>query len=90
MFNANEAGLSMNEQETPHMTTMTENLNLQRALLRRLRSLGGVDVLDNTRVSRIEKEVEGGGWPIVHTSDGRQIRTRLLVRALMPICSMDR
>lgn len=64
------------------MATMTENLNLQRALLRSLADLGGVNVLDNTKVSKIEKEEGEGGWPIVHTSDGRQIRARLLVRII--------
>ena len=61
------------------MSTMTENLNLQRALLRSLDNRGGVEILDNTRVSKIEKDTENGGWPIVHTSQGGALRARLLV-----------
>lgn len=82
VFNSNDLDLSTNGQEPSHIATMTENLNLQRALLQSLGNLGGVDILDNTKVSRIEKEADDGGWPIVHTSDGRKIRTRLLVSCM--------
>lgn len=63
------------------MARLTENLNLQRALLRHLDLMPGVQVFDKVKVSSIEQERrEGGrGWPLVHLSDGRTLRTRLLV-----------
>lgn len=62
------------------MSQMTENLNLQRALLRNLDSSGSpVDITDNVKVASIQKDSERGGWPVVHTSNGRTLRTRLLV-----------
>ncbi|EPQ56623.1 ubiquinone biosynthesis hydrox [Gloeophyllum trabeum ATCC 11539] len=66
----------------PQMARMTENLNLQRALLRHLSSVSEVQLLDKTKVSSIIREDrEGGGWPLVHLSDGRVLRARLLIGA---------
>lgn len=71
------------------MSTMVENLNLQRAAWRRIEELQkgekvkGVEVLDRTRVEGIERG-ERGGWPVVslRAADGkeRKLRARLLVR----------
>lgn len=62
------------------MATLTENLNVQRGLLRSLTLRPGVEVADNVKVNAIEKEErEGGGWPIVRLSNGRTLRARLLV-----------
>ena len=71
----------MNPGETRQMARLTENLNLQRALLRHLASLPEVQLLDKVKVQSIQQEERegGGGWPLVHLSDGRILRTRLLV-----------
>ena len=61
------------------MAFLTENLNLQRALLRRLESVQEIKLLDNVKVSSIQRDKERGGWPLVHLSDGKVMRTRLLV-----------
>lgn len=62
------------------MARLTETLNLQRGLLRRLRELPNVTLLDNTKVINIfEDDIPGGGWPIVQLSDGVALRARLLV-----------
>ena len=63
------------------MARLTENLNLQRGLLRHLDSTSTVQVLDNVKVQSIVREERegGGGWPLVHLSDGRVLRARLLV-----------
>ncbi|OSD05256.1 ubiquinone biosynthesis hydrox [Trametes coccinea BRFM310] len=70
--------------DTPsRMSTMTENLNLQRALLHHLRGASAVEIADKVKVQSIQREERegGGGWPLVHLSDGRVLRTRLLVGA---------
>jgi len=58
---------------------MTENLNLQRGLLRHLSQIPEVQLLDNVRVTAIEKENGAHGWPSVRLSNGQTFRTRLLV-----------
>jgi len=66
------------------LSRLTENLNLQRALLRQLDAIPTIEIVDNVKVTSITREAEdsdGGGWPLVHISDGRVIRTRLLVGA---------
>ncbi|KAI0761847.1 ubiquinone biosynthesis hydrox [Trametes elegans] len=64
------------------LSRLTENLNLQRALLRRLDEAAAVETLDKVKVQSIQREErEGGGWPLLHLSDGRVLRTRLLVGA---------
>ena len=72
----------MNDEHAPYLTTIAENLNLQRALIRSLDSIGGVEILDNIKVSSIQKDSENGGWPIVHTSNGSVLRARLLVSCI--------
>ena len=61
------------------MSRMTENLNLQRGLLKYLAQIPEVQLLDNVRVTDIEKEDGGNGWSLVRLSNGRTFRTRLLV-----------
>lgn len=64
------------------MARLTENLNLQRALLRQLDSVGGsLELLQKVKVESIQREdKEGGhGWPLVRLSDGSTLRARLLV-----------
>lgn len=66
------------------MATLTENLNLQRALLQHLHSTSTVELMDKVKVqSIVQDEQEGGGWPLVHLSDGRILRARLLVSSIM-------
>ena len=82
-FSASELGLEpgMDSGETRQMAQLTENLNLQRAFLRHLSTVPEVQLLDKVKVDSIQREdrEEGGGWPLVHLSDGRILRTRLLV-----------
>jgi len=62
------------------MARMTENLNLQRGLLRLLDNVPVVDFIDKTRVTSIDRESQNyGTWPIVNLSNGRRLRARLLV-----------
>ncbi|KAJ6621397.1 ubiquinone biosynthesis hydrox [Mycena sp. CBHHK59/15] len=63
------------------MARITENLNLQRGLLRHLSSFPEVEILDKTKVQSIENPEGLGGWPLVHLDDGRVLRSRLLVGA---------
>lgn len=70
--------------ESSEMARLTENLNLQRALLRQLDSVGGsLELLQKVKVESIQREdKEGGhGWPLVRLSDGSTLRARLLVGA---------
>ncbi|GAA5846425.1 hypothetical protein JCM9279_001371 [Rhodotorula babjevae] len=74
-----------------HMSTLLENLNLQRAALRRIaecvRDRGArVELLDGRRVEGIERGE--GGWPVVRVGaqkgaggGGRRLRARLLIGA---------
>lgn len=73
-------------QYAPEMARLTENLNLQRALLRRLQSQDvHVTFLDKTRVASIVSEQPLGSssspWPVVQTNTNRCLRARLLVGA---------
>ncbi|KIL69434.1 hypothetical protein M378DRAFT_190562 [Amanita muscaria Koide BX008] len=78
-FDASEMGLPKPDLG---MARLTENLNLQRALLRHLKHNGGIEMLDNTRVDSIERDTaENGGWPLVHLNNNRTLRARLLVGA---------
>ncbi|GAA5886474.1 hypothetical protein JCM16303_001422 [Sporobolomyces ruberrimus] len=69
------------------MATLTENLNLQRAALKRIEETGNVELIDQMRVESIVKSSkEEGGWPVVNLAnkDGtvkRSIRARLLIGA---------
>lgn len=61
------------------MARLTENLNLQRALLLRLGKMTDqVSLLDKTKVESIARE-GADSWPVVHLSDGSAVRARLLV-----------
>ncbi|KAG9128245.1 putative ubiquinone biosynthesis monooxygenase [Ceratobasidium sp. 392] len=61
------------------MASMTENLNLQRGILKRLGELSSVELLDTVKVDSIEHGPgEGNNWPILKTSNGRSLRCRLL------------
>jgi len=63
---------------------MTENLNIQRALLRHLDQYPGVELMDKTKVEAIEADTpEAGEWPVVTVSNGRTLRARLLVREMV-------
>ncbi|KAJ7115878.1 ubiquinone biosynthesis hydrox [Mycena epipterygia] len=63
------------------MARMTENLNLQRGLLRNLHGIPEVSILDKTKVQTIDQAECPGGWPLVHLDNGRVLRSRLLVGA---------
>ena len=68
------------------LSRLTENLNLQRGLLRHLSRFPEVQLLDKVKVqSIIREEREENAWPLVHLSDGRVIRTRLLVSTYMHV-----
>ncbi|KAJ7733227.1 ubiquinone biosynthesis hydrox [Mycena maculata] len=62
------------------MARMTENLNLQRGLLRHLANIPQVQILDKSRVQSIDL-AEGSSWPLVRLDNGRVLRSRLLVGA---------
>ncbi|KAJ2919548.1 hypothetical protein MD484_g874, partial [Candolleomyces efflorescens] len=64
------------------MSRMTENLNLQRGLLRHLEGLPQVQLLQKTKVQSITRNSnEEQSWPLVHLDNGRVLRSRLLVGA---------
>jgi len=68
------------------MSRLTENLNLQRALLRHLNCDSVVELLDKTKVSSIVRDSEEkGGWPLVNLDNARTLRARLLVFVPVPI-----
>ena len=74
---------------SPAIATMTENSNLQRALLQRVSELAAFDTFDSTKVASIEpgpaessqESLDLSSFPIVTLSTGRQITARLLVGA---------
>ncbi|KAJ7155492.1 ubiquinone biosynthesis hydrox [Mycena crocata] len=63
------------------MARMTENLNLQRGLLRHLAGIPEVHLLDKMKVQSIDHAEGSEGWPLVHLDSGRILRSRLLVGA---------
>ena len=83
-FNAPHESASSSE-----MARLTENINLQRGLLRQIDksvSAGSLTLLDKTKVSSITSDAEPGtpsnsGWPLLHLSNSHTIRARLLVGA---------
>lgn len=78
-FSASDIGFDSSEEG---MAKLTENLNLQRGLLRHLDEIPGVHLLDKTKVQSILRDTEErGGWPMVHLDNGRVLRARLLVGA---------
>lgn len=73
--------MTVGGQSIGELSRLTENLNLQRALLRQLESSLTVEIVDKVKVESIATDDrEGGAWPVLHLSDGRVIRARLLVR----------
>ncbi|KAG2356251.1 hypothetical protein BDR07DRAFT_1464130 [Suillus spraguei] len=75
-FNASEIP------ESSEMARMTENLNLQRALLRKLSGIQSVQVIQNVEVESIKRDAgDRNDWPLVHLSNGATLRARLLVGA---------
>lgn len=78
-FAASELGLAPGE----GMSRLTENLNLQRGLLRYLDSVPDVQLLDKVKVQSIARDEDvRGNWPLVQLDDGRVLRARLLVNNL--------
>ena len=74
------AGELLSPQPITELSRLTENLNLQRGLLHRISSLPSVELMDKVKVQSITQDgQDGSDWPLVHLSDGRVIRTRLLV-----------
>lgn len=64
------------------MARLTENLNLQRAILRHLETIPEVRILENTKVTSIGRDEDRGGWPLVHLDNSMVLRARLLVRIM--------
>jgi hypothetical protein len=65
------------------MAHLTENLNLQRGILRHLETIPEVRILENTKVISINRdEADRGGWPLVNLDNNMVIRARLLVRTM--------
>ncbi|KAG5999224.1 hypothetical protein E4U43_002212 [Claviceps pusilla] len=65
---------------------MTENLNLTSGLLRRIQELGGISILDNSKVDKITlgaetEDMDLRDWPVIHLSSGHSLAARLLVGA---------
>ncbi|KAK9456281.1 hypothetical protein V1511DRAFT_269426 [Dipodascopsis uninucleata] len=65
---------------------MTENINLQHALLERLDELGSIDIFDGTKVLDIKNgekydDVDLSSWPALHLSSEDTLFARLLVGA---------
>lgn len=65
---------------------MTENSNLVHGLLSRISELGGVEIIDKTRVESISFGEDNGEldlrtWPVVEITGGRKLVARLLVGA---------
>lgn len=81
-FSASEIGLDVPEDG---MARLTEILNLQRGLLRRLEEFPDIQLRDKTKVKTIIQDAEErGGWPMVHLENGQILRARLLVRFSPP------
>jgi hypothetical protein len=78
-FSASSLASSRPSHALEQMARLTENLNLQRGLLRHLDSISSINLHDNVKVTSISREEKDGGWPLVHLSDGRILRARLLV-----------
>lgn len=85
VFSADELA-SFAANSVQEMARLTENLNLQRALLRFLDGSPEVLILDKTKVDEIAKSERG--WPVLSLADGRKIQTRLLVSEWMLVSSV--
>jgi ubiquinone biosynthesis monooxygenase Coq6 len=82
-INFNTAELVTGPAQFKGMARLTENLNIQRGLLRLLDNAPGVDLIHQTKVICINRESEGyGAWPIVNLDNGRRLRARLLVSCI--------
>ncbi|KAF5336069.1 hypothetical protein D9611_006401 [Ephemerocybe angulata] len=78
-FNSTDLGA---ESSFNGMSRMTENLNLQRGLLRHLADMPQVQLLQKTKVQSITRDSDDKqSWPLVHLDNGRVLRSRLLVGA---------
>ncbi|KAF9462894.1 ubiquinone biosynthesis hydrox [Collybia nuda] len=78
-FSATEIGLDVSEDG---MARLTEILNLQRGLLRRLEGFSNIKICDKMKVQTITRDSEErGGWPMVHLESSQVLRARLLVGA---------
>ncbi|GAV99750.1 ubiquinone biosynthesis hydrox [Lentinula edodes] len=75
-FSTSELGLSTADHSG--MARLTETLNLQRALLRHLKSIHTVQIIDKNKVQSITVDEKPGSWPTVHLDTGRALKTRLL------------
>jgi len=65
---------------------MTENNNLISALVSRAHELGGISLLDNSRVESIDlgsnmEHLDLSSWPVLRLSSGRTLAARLLIGA---------
>lgn len=70
------------------MARLTENLNLQRGLLRHLEQFPAIQVIQKTKVKSIVRDSdERGNWPMVVLDNDRVLRARLLVYFLILILS---
>lgn len=59
---------------------MTENLNIQKALIQHLDNFSDVKLLDNAKVDTITPDdADSGRWPVIKLSTGSMLRARLLV-----------
>jgi len=71
---------------TDGMATLTENFNLQRALLCHLSDVSAVRILQRTKVTSIQSDEERhGSWPLVHLDNQQVLRARLLVGVSLPL-----
>jgi len=62
------------------MARLTENLNLQRGLLRHLDSMPEIQIHQCTKVTSIETDaLNRGEWPLIHLDNKKVLRARLLV-----------
>ncbi|KAL8680346.1 MAG: hypothetical protein Q9186_003467 [Xanthomendoza sp. 1 TL-2023] len=74
---------------SPPIATMTENPNLQRALLQRLSELAPISIFDSTKVASIDDgpspspqdSLDLSSYPSITLSSGQKILARLLVGA---------
>lgn len=72
------------EFDSPELATMIENINIQSMLYQRIKELNEIDpnnalrLLDDTKVVEINEDPVNE-WPILKLSDGKEIKTRLLI-----------
>ncbi|KZT37735.1 ubiquinone biosynthesis hydrox [Sistotremastrum suecicum HHB10207 ss-3] len=72
----------LGREHSTNMSTMMENLNLQRSLLKTLQSNSSIILLDKTKVDSIAKpNDDANSWPLITLDNGRVLRARLLVGA---------